>query len=171
MLYCSETLDGNIFFVIVSTLQMIMYYTCIFLFFSSRRRHTCCALVTGVQTCALPIYLSRSGRVLRDGRCRGLLSMRPTILIKYENLTLRRPEGPSRRAGFPVHKPGRRFSHNLGRPRSGERAPPGHREKRSDEATRSGRIIPAAARSNTPPAAGRSSRSEKHTSELQSLMR
>src|SRR3546814_2690697 len=27
----------------------------IFLFFSSRRRHTRCALVTGVQTCALPI--------------------------------------------------------------------------------------------------------------------
>src|SRR3546814_18777260 len=27
-------------------------------FFSSRRRHTRCALVTGVQTCALPIYLS-----------------------------------------------------------------------------------------------------------------
>src|SRR3546814_5104747 len=27
----------------------------LFLFFSSRRRHTICALVTGVQTCALPI--------------------------------------------------------------------------------------------------------------------
>src|SRR3546814_8779619 len=27
-----------------------------FVFFSSRRRHTRCALVTGVQTCALPIY-------------------------------------------------------------------------------------------------------------------
>src|SRR3546814_20885621 len=27
-------------------------------FFSSRRRHTRCALVTGVQTCALPIYMS-----------------------------------------------------------------------------------------------------------------
>src|SRR3546814_442790 len=27
-------------------------------FFSSRRRHTRCALVTGVQTCALPIYLA-----------------------------------------------------------------------------------------------------------------
>src|SRR3546814_1370917 len=26
------------------------------LFFSSRRRHTRCALVTGVQTCALPIF-------------------------------------------------------------------------------------------------------------------
>src|SRR3546814_2722370 len=28
---------------------------CFILFFSSRRRHTRCALVTGVQTCALPI--------------------------------------------------------------------------------------------------------------------
>src|SRR3546814_16518216 len=27
-------------------------------FFSSRRRHTRCALVTGVQTCALPIFLA-----------------------------------------------------------------------------------------------------------------
>src|SRR3546814_6989497 len=27
-------------------------------FFSSRRRHTRCALVTGVQTCALPAFLS-----------------------------------------------------------------------------------------------------------------
>src|SRR3546814_7528656 len=29
-------------------------------FFSSRRRHTRCALVTGVQTCALPIYGHKS---------------------------------------------------------------------------------------------------------------
>src|SRR3546814_3017561 len=28
---------------------------CVFFFFSSRKRHTRCALVTGVQTCALPI--------------------------------------------------------------------------------------------------------------------
>src|SRR3546814_3757916 len=28
----------------------------VFFFFSSRRRHTRCALVTGVQTCALPIF-------------------------------------------------------------------------------------------------------------------
>src|SRR3546814_9318711 len=32
---------------------------CAFLFFSSRRRHTSCALVTGVQTCALPIWIAR----------------------------------------------------------------------------------------------------------------
>src|SRR3546814_1997493 len=30
-----------------------------FFFFSSRRRHTRCALVTGVQTCALPIWITR----------------------------------------------------------------------------------------------------------------
>src|SRR3546814_1211828 len=29
-------------------------------FFSSRRRHTSCALVTGVQTCALPISLGEA---------------------------------------------------------------------------------------------------------------
>src|SRR3546814_5288235 len=45
-----------------------------FFFFSSRRRHTRCALVTGVQTCALPIYVldpviaRYAGRDL-GGRC------------------------------------------------------------------------------------------------------
>src|SRR3546814_5792065 len=34
---------------------MCAIYCGFFLFFSSRRRHTRCALVTGVQTCALPI--------------------------------------------------------------------------------------------------------------------
>src|SRR3546814_9778621 len=33
----------------------VSLYNCFFFFFSSRRRHTRCALVTGVQTCALPI--------------------------------------------------------------------------------------------------------------------
>src|SRR3546814_1305623 len=32
-----------------------VFIVLLFLFFSSRRRHTRCALVTGVQTCALPI--------------------------------------------------------------------------------------------------------------------
>src|SRR3546814_8280385 len=36
-------------------------YRCYFFCFSSRRRHTRCALVTGVQTCALPIYVWPSG--------------------------------------------------------------------------------------------------------------
>src|SRR3546814_9826186 len=34
----------------------------VFFFFSSRRRHTRCALVTGVQTCALPIYAGIESR-------------------------------------------------------------------------------------------------------------
>src|SRR3546814_2614574 len=34
--------------------EVYVVYLCFF-FFSSRRRHTRCALVTGVQTCALPI--------------------------------------------------------------------------------------------------------------------
>src|SRR3546814_6723015 len=38
---------------------MFMVATCFF--FSSRRRHTRCALVTGVQTCALPIW--KGGRL------------------------------------------------------------------------------------------------------------
>src|SRR3546814_19868386 len=38
-------------------------------FFSSRRRHTRCALVTGVQTCALPISRNRCrGRAAAAGR-------------------------------------------------------------------------------------------------------
>src|SRR3546814_3809461 len=41
----------------------------LFCFFSSRRRHTRCALVTGVQTCALPIYtISTATRQLRGRR-------------------------------------------------------------------------------------------------------
>src|SRR3546814_4144637 len=40
------------------------FIVCLF-FFSSRRRHTSCALVTGVQTCALPIF---RGEAIRHGR-------------------------------------------------------------------------------------------------------
>src|SRR3546814_2139910 len=40
-------------------------------FFSSRRRHTRCALVTGVQTCALPISLHRPGCSIRPPRHAG----------------------------------------------------------------------------------------------------
>src|SRR3546814_7417581 len=35
----------------------VVCLVCYCFFFSSRRRHTRCALVTGVQTCALPIYI------------------------------------------------------------------------------------------------------------------
>src|SRR3546814_5140804 len=37
------------------TFTLCLSWWCFIFFFSSRRRHTRCALVTGVQTCALPI--------------------------------------------------------------------------------------------------------------------
>src|SRR3546814_5803011 len=37
----------------------VRFWVCSVFFFSSRRRHTRCALVTGVQTCALPILNPR----------------------------------------------------------------------------------------------------------------
>src|SRR3546814_2334232 len=40
-------------------------------FFSSRRRHTRCALVTGVQTCALPISAPGEAIVIKLGLHRG----------------------------------------------------------------------------------------------------
>src|SRR3546814_918627 len=71
---------------------MFVFLCCVFfffVFFSSRRRHTRCALVTGVQTCALPIlqagitdhndhrnYLASIayGRAFADGRGKLLLA-------------------------------------------------------------------------------------------------
>src|SRR3546814_2972689 len=49
MFLCGDS--GRIF---TMCLVILVLYLCYF-FFSSRRRHTRCALVTGVQTCALPI--------------------------------------------------------------------------------------------------------------------
>src|SRR3546814_6752931 len=43
-----------------------------FFFFSSRRRHTRCALVTGVQTCALPILQFDQGADQRQAKARAL---------------------------------------------------------------------------------------------------
>src|SRR3546814_76815 len=49
--------------------MLLSHYFCICLFFfSSRRRHTICALVTGVQTCALPIF---------PAGCPGVLTLIP----------------------------------------------------------------------------------------------
>src|SRR3546814_4621827 len=53
--------------------------TC-FVFFSSRRRHTRCALVTGVQTCALPIL--RAKYTLFSEGCRGHLGKR--LIERYK---------------------------------------------------------------------------------------
>src|SRR3546814_10750278 len=68
----------------------------ILFFFSSRRRHTRCALVTGVQTCALPILLEVFP-ALRDAKgiepWAGFRPMTPDHVpilgsTRYANLTL-----------------------------------------------------------------------------------
>src|SRR3546814_1205490 len=99
-------------------------------FFSSRRRHTRCALVTGVQTCALPICAGAS------------ISHAPSISADGAP----RADGPGRRAK----------DRSMTGPRS---SPPVRRQA-------IGRPMPCSSRSQD-----RRSRSEEHTSELQSLMR
>src|SRR3546814_8350402 len=49
-------------------LQRCIYvYLCFLFFFLSRRRHTRCALVTGVQTCALPISRHPATAIITTG--------------------------------------------------------------------------------------------------------
>src|SRR3546814_3148258 len=82
-------------FCLVSVLSMDGYIV-MFFFFSSRRRHTRCALVTGVQTCALPIYgtamlvfpgggFSKLAIDLEGSEVRDWLTSRGTtcVLVKY----------------------------------------------------------------------------------------
>src|SRR3546814_18321972 len=58
---------------VLYTLILLSTYFCVYcfvyfvFFFSSRRRHTRCALVTGVQTCALPIFVESAYGVALDG--------------------------------------------------------------------------------------------------------
>src|SRR3546814_10040300 len=55
-------------FVLRSVFSMFHVACVVLFFFSSRRRHTRCALVTGVQTCALPIL---PGLAIAEGRGSG----------------------------------------------------------------------------------------------------
>src|SRR3546814_4029531 len=61
----------------------VVYHDVFVFFYSSRRRHTSCALVTGVQTCALPIsrpgsrraYARAAGDFLAWCEARGVASL------------------------------------------------------------------------------------------------
>src|SRR3546814_2289597 len=66
----------------------------LFFFFSSRRRHTRCALVTGVQTCALPISRQAGGPAFRRARRRN--RRRAAILPAFSD----RIRWSSARAGY-----------------------------------------------------------------------
>src|SRR3546814_9887564 len=61
---------------------MVGVMICDLFFCSSRRRQTSCALVTGVQTCALPIWLWPIGKfpLLREG---GRVVPEATSIIEY----------------------------------------------------------------------------------------
>src|SRR3546814_7302472 len=65
----------------------IFWFFFLFFFFSSRRRHTRCALVTGVQTCALPI--------LREILVRLKQTYCSTIGVEYMHI----PRSEERRVG------------------------------------------------------------------------
>src|SRR3546814_12777491 len=54
-------------------------------FFSSRRRHTRCALVTGVQTCALPILFNDSA--LKGAHFIELCNQARTPIVFLQNIT------------------------------------------------------------------------------------
>src|SRR3546814_9345918 len=113
-------------------------------FFSSRRRHTRCALVTGVQTCALPI--------LRRRRIMPGSELTPPVPLS----TAKEKLSPSRARGRLWSESDSQLSLGVDAP-----APRGieatHQSSRTAPPRRDKGAI--------------THRSEEHTSELQSLMR
>src|SRR3546814_11756891 len=67
-------------------------------FFSSRRRHTSCALVTGVQTCALPIYAPKDHGTI--GRHEAPLDKIAAIVGIQKEHTLRQAQGAAIEFGY-----------------------------------------------------------------------
>src|SRR3546814_10240419 len=67
-------------------------------FFTSRRRHTRCALVTGVQTCAIPIYLCP--RLTDVGGRKLHLPRGIPVPARLEPMTERITVGQTARAGW-----------------------------------------------------------------------
>src|SRR3546814_478414 len=64
----------------------------LFFFFSSRRRHTRCALVTGVQTCALPISQTLGDLEAKlDARFRRVQRQRLRIGVRHDEIDALKP--------------------------------------------------------------------------------
>src|SRR3546814_10757499 len=72
--------------------NMTVYYKFVFVF-SSRRRHTRCALVTGVQTCALPICLHPRLHIVINHPLHGHKDLHLNILPSFT------PRSEERRVG------------------------------------------------------------------------
>src|SRR3546814_5443105 len=123
-------------------------------FFSSRRRHTRCALVTGVQTCALPISFDTGG-----------ISIKPAAGMEDMKWDM---GGAAAVVGAMKALAGRKANaHVVGVCGLVENMPGGNAQRPGDVVTSmSGQTIEVI---NTD-AEGRL-RSEEHPSELQSLMR
>src|SRR3546814_38486 len=80
---------------------IIMYF---FFCFSSRRRHTRCALVTGVQTCALPIFAPGTAAE-RSNRSRGTPTSQPVAALRRSagrKAVRRGPTQPKERSLMPA---------------------------------------------------------------------
>src|SRR3546814_5905432 len=79
---CSECTILGVLFFTGSMLFVLLHVSFLFFFFfSSRRRHTRCALVTGVQTCALPIWTQGANPYAGIPRARRKrLSVPPTVI-------------------------------------------------------------------------------------------
>src|SRR3546814_1274291 len=121
-------------------------FSSFFFFFSSRRRHTRCALVTGVQTCALPISRRSSRAAPQDG---GSIAPEGHILPERVERSVARPF-----AGRHSIKSGRRLPEPV-------TIDPEIGQNPLDIDSRLARRD----------ALDEEQRSEEHTSELQSLMR
>src|SRR3546814_5005123 len=110
-------------------------YLFIFFFFSSRRRHTRCALVTGVQTCALPILdccaavlpWGESSWTVMDGLAGGYVTvcvrtgMEPSKLGRTRGTLMLQCSTPRRKIPRPTPPP---------TPAAGPEAPPPPRRNR-----------------------------------------
>src|SRR3546814_1528590 len=137
-------------------------------FFSSRRRHTRCALVTGVQTCALPIYLRALPEVLErfpPGQAELHLSQRTRELVgKRGGEVVAHHRQGALEADAGLDGDGHQIEG------VGQVAPDGRCALLDLAVEPRGRELDADHGEQQQEADGES-RSEEHTSELQSLMR
>src|SRR3546814_5760748 len=120
-------------------------------FFSSRRRHTRCALVTGVQTCALPIC----HHLVVGGLRAPIAQVRADALVEHVGVLAHHADGLPQRLLSEVAHVAPVDAHSP----LGDVVEPRHEHRQ--------RGLARATRSDE----GDELRSEEHTSELQSLMR